>query len=513
MKGHTISASTRPSSALLLVLAGTACSGDYPLGKVDNQRLVTDGTDVVRPGTSGLIGSPDETLSLEDESGSALGNVTAIGDFDGDGYDDLMASGWDAAQRTGFVQVHYGGTRAARGSGILPFDPTGTRLVFPRQYDDTTPMLTPVGDVDGDGYADVLIRRNQCRAVVEGAGAYLLYGGPERFSGTVALASVAAAFLTPAQHRPRSWSQTCETVLQAAAGDLDGDGFSDLVLNTGFGLLDDDPGSSGAQVFYGGRERFSGEVSFGRADAQLRGNEDFLLYVAPDLNGDGRADLMLGKYEVYNDIVQSTVFFFPGSPVRLSGDVDVESSAIRLEAGLEANHALGSLDLDGDGMTEVMLQGTYGIYLFYGAPDLFAKGGTLPRADAVFDGDFNSHLMTAGDRDGDGDDELLQLFEHYDELASFDAALLSGEQTRLSGPFTVPGADADSRQQFPDDPARAIQTALAGGDLDRDGIGDLLTESGGYLSIQAMPWGSVVSDSLAPQLHIYYGVPAIARIH
>src|SRR5215510_9026732 len=132
-------------TALLLVFAVTACSGDYPLGRVDQD--LSDGTDVVRPGASGLIGSPDETLWLEEQTGIGLQNVTAIGDFDGDGFADLMASGWDNAERTAFVQLHYGAPRAARGTGIQLFDPTGTRLILPRQYGDGAPMLTPAGDV------------------------------------------------------------------------------------------------------------------------------------------------------------------------------------------------------------------------------------------------------------------------------------------------------------------------------------------------------------------------------
>jgi hypothetical protein len=183
---------------------------------------------------------------------------------------------------------------------------------------------------------------------------------------------------------------------------------------------------------------------------------------------------------------------------------------------LETNHALGSLDLDGDGMNEVMLRGSDGVeYLFYGAPDLFATGGAVTGADAIFEGDFNSRLTSAGDRDGDGDSELLQVFAYYGGSASFDAALLSGEQTRLSGVFTVPGADAAARQQFPDDPARTIETALAAGDLDHDGIDDLLTESADYVSVgpeDATLYNPRIYNTLAPQLHIYYGIPAVARI-
>ena len=35
MKPHALRASVRPTTALLLAIAATACSGDYPLGTLD----------------------------------------------------------------------------------------------------------------------------------------------------------------------------------------------------------------------------------------------------------------------------------------------------------------------------------------------------------------------------------------------------------------------------------------------------------------------------------------------
>lgn len=60
------------------------------------------------------------------------------------------------------------------------------------------PTVAPAGDVDGDGYADLLIRTAECNTQQEGNGAYLVYGGPERLQGSSVLRDVAARFI-PAQ--------------------------------------------------------------------------------------------------------------------------------------------------------------------------------------------------------------------------------------------------------------------------------------------------------------------------
>src|SRR5262249_41479024 len=119
--------------------------------------------------------------------------------------------------------------------------------------------VAPAGDLDGDGLADFVVTQ-QCEGIGDDGGAFIIYGSPQRFSGSQPLSA----------SRPHlTITHGCYSF--AAAADLDGDGKSDLALsaflNDGkgppFGLFD-----SRMWIFYGGA-RWTGEVTLALADAVL----------------------------------------------------------------------------------------------------------------------------------------------------------------------------------------------------------------------------------------------------
>src|SRR5439155_9210767 len=97
-------------------------------------------------------------------------NVAGQGDLNGDGYDDFAVSGFlnDAAGAdAGRVYVYFGGPNA---DGAPDLVMTG------EAPGDNLGQLGDSGDVNGDGYPDMLIGANGNNA---GTGrAYLYFGGP-----------------------------------------------------------------------------------------------------------------------------------------------------------------------------------------------------------------------------------------------------------------------------------------------------------------------------------------------
>jgi hypothetical protein len=502
---------------LLLGLAGSsltsACSGYYPLGDVSEgqQGLVDESTAMV-PLAAALL-PPDFTL---DREGGGPGTVGSVGDLDGDGRDDMATVRSNDATQVTSVRLRYGGPRPANDLEVLAFDESGADLVF-TVGDDGLSSVAPAGDVDGDGYADLLIRTAECSIQQEGAGTYLVYGGPERLQGRSSLLEVAAHFVPAQRPAPETdEGHSCEVVSpRGRAGDLDGDGIDDFVITNVPPHASDGerhPGTDdGVFVFYGRTQRFSGDVALASADAVFPLALEAL--ALDDVNGDGRGDLMLEAD--YGPPGGS--YFVPGNSQRYSGTLDLPSHSTFLAGYFEGTNGWlwRSMDLDGDGLNDLLLHGNgYPPQVFYGRPGLFADGFDPSQADATLQhSDTPYQVYPVGDRDGDGRDELLDQFYVPVGPVPFlnqEVALAHGSSTRLSGSFSFAESEVVARSggvRFPKTPNRLLESTIPAGDLDGDGAADLFTVSNVYTVV-----GETASFSgSARQLHVHYGVLAAPR--
>lgn len=258
----------------------------------------------------------------------------------------------------------------------------------------------------------------------------------------------------------------------------------------------------GIYIFYGRNERFSGELDFSAADASFHVQAQVNAFPAGDLDGDGLADLLIGRtlLPLPSDY-RYLSFALPGRAQRWSGSLELASNATAIAGGL--SDRLAPSDLDGDGFSELFVAGAYrdeGLRLFYGAPDVFERGFDPEGADAAFSK--NGPGLAVGDRDGDGDDELLQVFHPARFSPAASVAFASGSRTRLSGEVSFPELEVIAQApngRYPEDPERVLERAIAAGDLDGDGAADLFTTS------YRLSYSDEFSDE---QLHLHYGRPA-----
>jgi hypothetical protein len=489
----------------------SACSGDYPLGRAsEGQGFPSESG--VDEATGLAVGLPAPDFTLDVNGGAGPGSLAFVGDLDGDGRDEIAAlrSNSDATQ-TVSVHLRYGGPRPANDLDVLAFDQSGADLVL-TGLEDVGFRVAPAGDIDGDGYADLLTGSGACNTQQEGAGTYVVYGGPERLRGASSLLEVAAHFVPGPRPGPEfAEDVSCNGVsFMGRAGDLDGDGIDDLVI-TRVPLQTNDGEShtgtgEGVYVFYGRAQRFSGDVALASADAVFNLAQPLDALPVGDVNGDGRADLM---------VVQETgSYFVPGTSQRYSGTLDLPSHSTFLADISMDGYLWHPMDLDGDGLNDLLVfRQNYGLQVLYGAPALFADGFDPSQADATVQPGLNPYqVYPAGDRDGDGRDDLLDQFyvaEGSVRIFKQEVAFSHGSSTRLSGSFSFPEGEIVARSggvRFPKDPRRVLESTVVGGDLDGDGAADLFTFSTLHTVV-----GETTFSGTAPQIHVHYGVLAAPR--
>ncbi len=370
---------------------------------------------VVSPGSGGphvkvfkgsdfVSGLPPVGIDYYPFGGLSTGGVrVAVGDVDGDGLDDLFAaSGYNSRRRVEVLKSNKQG------------DPNANREIWTwtgsESVTEGDPYEIAVGDLDGDGKAEIVTGGKAARALVWSprSNATLDFDAyPAPFAGGVTVAS----------------------------GDVNGDGTADLITGTG---------SIAPHV----------KVFDGRTGAEIR---SFFAYpgfaggvnvASGDLNGDGVFDIITGAgaggsphVKVFDGLTGAELRSFFSFDQGFTGGVNVASG-----------------DLDGDGRAEIITGAGPGagphVKVFDGATglvelDFFAfdptyTGGVFVGADSVsglllpaVQKRFSASRMVGG---GPGGGPHVKVF---DGVTGAELAALSPFGSDFIGGITVSSGDVD----------------------------------------------------------------------
>jgi hypothetical protein len=215
-------------------------------------------------------------------------------------------------------------------------------LTIPARESGRTGSWGSVPDFNGDGFGDLVVGVQPTGNAPLTDQLRFFPGGPQ---GPAA---------TPAQTFSGPFGFANEA---GSAGDLDGDGFADLVVWNGPTIGLDQLEGTTVTVYRGGAAGLSSPVTFFGPDA-IFGNQMRVLG-AGDVNGDGYGDLLVGGGNVAE--------LFLGSPTGVS-TTPVEMLPPPTPAGVtpDARWPIGNADFNGDGHPDAVISGLNGGLLYEG---------------------------------------------------------------------------------------------------------------------------------------------------
>ncbi len=321
--------------------------------------------------------------------------VAGAGDVNGDGYSEVIVGAPDyttGEERDGKAFLYHGSV-----SGLSEAaEWTGTGTGFRARYGYS---VSSAGDVNGDGYDDVLVGSHN---YLNRGGAFIYHGSAGGLTGT-------AGCVLTGSHIDCQFG-----ICVSSAGDVNNDGFDDVIIGART-YTNGEQWEGAAFLYYGSATGISATGGWSAESDQAEAFYGTCVSGAGDVNDDGYDDIIVGAPDYENQCYwEGRAYVYHGSATGPASSPDWIADGEQALAHMGWS-AAGAGDVNNDGYADVIL-GVWGYdqeyahegrtLVYYGSSSGL---GTIPsinyggQASAYF----GFAVDGAGDVDGDGFDDVI----------------------------------------------------------------------------------------------------------